>query len=457
MAAYAHAVGTSRADDWTTAGVANVALGWIAIIVIARPDRGLARTALAGAVVASALLEAPLLGNHWLLAAMVSTAALIVGPWREDAAFVRGFAPTARLILLSFYSFAALAKYNTGFLDPVESCARFFANQTLGFWNLPEVGGDGAVAWLLVVSTLIIETSIPILLIVRRTRLAGVWLALIFHLALTLDLRQHFYDFTMVLIPLFLLFAGPALLEAVDRALPRLRLGGGRPWMLLAGLHVAAYHLPVGDVAFVMAVVVSWAVWLLLFGVLAFAFFGAWRQGAGRPVPDLGPGRVAVHEGGLSRWSRAGLAGVVALVVLNGLAPYLELKTATGFNMYANLYTVDGETNHLLVPRTARLRADQSDLVEILDTNSDGLAEYINSGFVLPASNLGDYLFDNPGATVTYQHGDEVLRWPATDDAGGLSAVIPSAQPWWQERFALFRAVPTQDQPPCQNAWLVAR
>ena len=37
---------------------------------------------------------------------------------------------------------------------------------------------------------------------------------------------------------------------------------------------------------------------------------------------------------------------VPLLVVANGLTPYLELKTGFGWNMYANLRTVDGESNH---------------------------------------------------------------------------------------------------------------
>ena len=42
---------------------------------------------------------------------------------------------------------------------------------------------------------------------------------------------------------------------------------------------------------------------------------------------------------------------VPLLVVVNGFTPYLELKTGYGWNMYSNLRTVDGESNHLLVRR----------------------------------------------------------------------------------------------------------
>ncbi|MEL6984619.1 MAG: HTTM domain-containing protein, partial [Actinomycetota bacterium] len=233
IAAFAHVVGVPTVEGLSGRGLANIAVGWLAIAVIVRPDHRVMRTVLAAAIVVSAVVEAPLIGNHWWLAAAVSAAALAARPWRPDpdTEFARRFAPTARVILLVFYSFAAFAKLNTGFLDPIESCARFFANQSLSFWQLPEVSGDNPLAPILPFIALAVELAVPVLLILRPTRRFGVVLAIVFHLVLTLDLRQHFYDFTLALLPLFSLFAPPRLLEDLDRALPRLNLGRGRPWI----------------------------------------------------------------------------------------------------------------------------------------------------------------------------------------------------------------------------------
>ena len=66
-----------------------------------------------------------MLGNHWLLAGIVSLAYLLTwGQWDS-------FEPAARVILLLFYGFAAFAKINSGFLDPTTSCGVFYANQAL--------------------------------------------------------------------------------------------------------------------------------------------------------------------------------------------------------------------------------------------------------------------------------------------------------------------------------------
>ncbi len=444
-------------------GLANVLVGWLAIAVIVRPDHRLARTGLAGAIVVSAVVEAPLIGNHWLLAAAVSLAALLARPWRADSnsgsdihsgsdtdsgsethsgGFIERFAPTARVILLVFYSFAAFAKLNSGFLDPIESCARFFANQGLSFWRLPEVPGDGPVAPVLPWIALVVELSVPVLLVTRRTRRLGVFVAVAFHLVLTMDLRQHFYDFTLVLVPLFALFAPAGFLAAIDRAVPRLRLGGGWPWIGLFGAQVLAFHLSLPGPTRRIAVAVAMVTWLALAWCIGRGLLAAWREGRGEPVEPIS----------LRPANLAGLA-LAAVVVLNGLSPYLELKTATGFNMYANLITADGASNHLVVTRTAGIRRDQAATVEILSSDDAGLAAYADTGFALPVVNLQDYLADQPDISVDYRLDGVVVE----HRPGRPGPVVPLAMGWAVERFALFRAVPLADPPACQNVWLPAR
>ena len=87
------------------------------------------------------------------------------------------------------------------------------------------------------------------------------------------------------------------------------------------------------------------------------------RRAAARPGGSV---RVAQPDAP-SPTSTCGVSGwmwvVPVLVVLNGLSPFLELRTAYAFNMYANLETAAGESNHFLVPRTLPLTDYQGDLV----------------------------------------------------------------------------------------------
>lgn len=75
-AALAHLAGNRfYGDVWprpSAVGVALLGVGLAAVVVLARPAHR-AMLVLAAAVPLSAALEAPVLSNHWLLAAAVST------------------------------------------------------------------------------------------------------------------------------------------------------------------------------------------------------------------------------------------------------------------------------------------------------------------------------------------------------------------------------------------------
>ncbi|MEM9608560.1 MAG: hypothetical protein AAGA99_14145 [Actinomycetota bacterium] len=436
VAAIAHVVGNPSYGSISSApelrGVVNVAVGLVAVHVVGRPDDRRARWLLAVGVIASAWFEAPLLGNHWLLAALVSGAALAAGPRHDDAEWWARFTPTARVILLAFYSFAAFAKLNTGFFDSVESCAVHFTNLALSFWRLPEVAVGSGPAGVVPLVTAAIELSVPILLLVRRTRRIGVLVAVGFHVVVSLDLPRHFYDFTSVLLPLFLLFAPVGVLTTIDRRLSRWNVAAGAPSYVLASGCVVVTALPRRGFALDLLDAITWPAWLGFAGVVTWTVFRtAWT-----------PRRVDLRPVGLG-WL------VVGLVVLNGLSPYLELKTATGFNMYANLVTGPEESNHLIVRSTLGLRGDHDDLAIVLDGDPRGLGSYVDSGFALPMTNLRDHLAARD-EDVVFELDGEVVR--SADDP-----TLARAQPWWQEKLFLLRAVPLGEVPACQPVWFPAR
>jgi hypothetical protein len=138
---------------------------------------------------------------------------------------------------------------------------------------------------------------------------------------------------------------------------------------------------------------------------------------------------------------------LVAIVVANGLTPYLELKTALGFNMYANLVTVAGDTNHLVVRRTAYVLPVQDDLLEVVESEDEGLHRYATEGYLLPRRNLLDYLARHPEVTVVVrgQNGDETLD-------GGDGVLLPLVV----RKTLSFRSVDSEDPPRCQSVFLPA-
>lgn len=450
---------------WHLLGNPTIASAWSQALLVAgvaavllRPGAPLALGGLAVAGLLTVWEEAPFLGNHWLLAGFVNLgilAAVITGVVRrrphDRVDLANRVLPMARLSLLGFYVFAGFAKLNSAFFDRTVSCAAFYfreSTDSVGLTGL-QLGGATWVEQLVIFGTVAIELSVPVLLVVRATRRYGVMLALVFHAVLAVDHTHQFFDFSSVLFALFVLFlpatAGAWVGERLGSVRARLALRGeavpGRVHLALVGLAVVIGLLVALDVyTRTVALQVGWWPWqLYALGVIA----AAWRvTRQERTAPSI---RLRPHH--------ALFAIVPLLVVANGLTPYLEVKTGYGWNMYANLRTVDGETNHLIVPRTFPVTDEQADLVEIVDSDDAGLARYAATDYALTWRALRTYLSDRPDVRITYvRDGRRVSLDRASDDPDLVRPV-----PTWRDKIQLFRAVDRRSPERCVPYWGAAR
>jgi hypothetical protein len=402
--------------------------------------------------------EAPLLGNHWLLAGFVDLAILLAlatglvrGRVGDRVDLANRLFPAARLCLLGFYAFAAFAKLNSAFFDRTVSCATFYFNESTDSLNLAGLQ-LGDTAWLqraVIFGTVAVELSIPLLLLVRRTRSVGVVVGVVFHGLLALDRSHQFFDFSSTLTALFILFlppvAGSWVVERVGSMRARLAL---RDEQLPGRVHLALVAVPVvvgvllviDGITAELAVDLGWWPWqLYAAGVTAttISFLRQHRSSSER----------------LLRPHHALFALVPMLVLFNGLTPYLELKTGYGWNMYSNLRTVDGESNHLLVRRTFPLTDEQEDVVTILDTSSAALGRYAADGYGLTWRQLRSYLSEHPRVSITYQRGGETVALRHASDRPELVEPVPS----WREKVQLFRAVDLRSPERCVPSFGPAR
>lgn len=406
--------------------IVSALLGMSALILLARPHATVLAAAAALTLV-SLGLEMPVTGNHWLLTGFISLAALVSLTRNDPWSYL---SITGRWVLFGFYSFAAFAKLNTGFFDPDVSCGVFYANQSLDSFGLPTFDG-GPLAVFTIAGPVLTELSVPILLAFSRTRRAGVLLALTFHSIISLDLHQHFYDFTATLVVLLCLFLPEETTSDLEARVVRPSRARDVAVALSPILVLASLLPPM----VVTAVVLKLLVFVAWVPVAAWLIVRTAQHGLGpAPLPMRLPGTAATV--------------ILALVVANALSPYLEVKTTTGFNMYANLVTVAGETNHLVVPRTLHLSDVQDDLLEIVSSEDDGLKMYASEGYLVPERNLRDYLARHPHASV-------VVR-----DASGGQRTLDSGDgvrmPLLSRKLLSFRAVDAQDPPRCQSQWFPA-
>jgi len=453
MANLFHVWGPSaRASDVfehvTTAGVLHVAIGVTALVVLLRPRQLAPLVVLAALGPVSFWFEAPVVGSHWAVASFVDLAILLtVATTRDRIRVERQFIPVARWALIGFYSFAAFAKLNHAFFTPSVSCGTYYLDELAGSLGIT-VNSQTAGGWshLVPFGVAGIELAIPILLLTRRTRNIGVVVALLFHGVIAFDQTHLFSDFSSVLVALFVLFLPVAFADDVVarfRALPTERRDLLRAIAVLgSGLLLAALWWQRTDAIhriFVDGLGWAWVLYCVLGLYLVISFL--WRE---RPAPLARP----LAFDGVPRW----MAIVPVLVIVNGLTPYTEVRTAYAFNMYSNLETVDGDSNHFLVTRTLPLTDFQSDLVRIVRSDDPGLNQYAVEKFDIVFLQLRDYLSRHPDVSVTYvRNGVEHSLAHAKDDPALVESV-----PSWESKFFAFRSVDQQDPNRCQPSFLSA-
>lgn len=389
-----------------------------AVVVLCRPRSVGALVALLGAEVVAVARDLPVVGTHRLLLLIVAgtvLASIASSTLRERRLPAPGevfavIAPFLRVALVVVYAFAALAKLNVTFLDPATSCATPMA---LGLF------GPAAPVALAPVGTVVVEAALAVLLAVPRTRPAGLLLGLGFHAVLAVSGNVPFTSVALALYVAFLPTGAGEHLRVVCARVPRWLLGA-IPALVAGVWLVGAFVGPSQDAPGLRGVpsaAVSPTVRLLAqvvvlaLSVAGVALVVATRRGA--------PGR--------SRLTPV-LAAGAAVLVLNGLAPYLGLKTDTSFEMFSGLRTEPGAWNSVVVPETVRVFGYQDQALTVLPTGTRTLRFEVER-----------FLRAHPGAVATVLDG--------TSEPRTVGPLPPGPTP--AERIALFRPLVPPGVPRC--------
>lgn len=429
-------------------------------------------------VLVTVWLEAPILGNHWLVSGLVALGIALAalqtclrpstGAWAQADHLVL---PVARSVFFVFYSFSALAKLNRAFLDPSVSCANFFAEETarsLG-WRSAEFTGTGSWHYLLPWAVVCIELAVVVLLLIPRTRLWGVVLAVLFHGVIALDGEHPFADFTSLVYAFMVLFLP-------DDFFVWVRTAAGAHLRAAIGIARAAAALAMAVLIVVQGLLLgpSWwgvlddlkdSVWRVMGAASAgiLSWYAVQRVRSRRSAQD---GSTA-DEGSAAvippvRW----LLVVPVLAVLNGLTPYVGVKTGNSWNMYSNLETADGYENGLLVPVVWRWTHRQDDLVRIIGSSDPVLDGYARNGYLVPMTNLRDYLSRSGPVSLRFVRLEAADGGAESGAANGSvvqvddsSAAPELSRPLssWERRLFAYRVVDTEQPARCQDSYLPLR
>lgn len=426
VALVAHVVGNWAQPDFPSlVGILNLVVGLAGLGLNIWPRRPLVIGA-ALVTCASVLAEMPFTGNHWVVAGLASLAIILTGgnPGR--------YFPALRWIFVVFYGFAAFAKLNSGFFDPSVSCAVFYANQSLEGLGLGPIPASSSLRNLMIWLTAAIELAIVPLLVIRRTRFAGLVMATAFHILISFDVDQHFYDFTAVLVALLISFLPERTASQLAQPSPGIWWQSVRVALIALSFFLTVIAvLPPSDATPAILERLPFVAWVPL------ALYGFYRLVRSRQSGEQLDWRLGWVAG-----------GVLLLTMFNGITPYTEIKTAYGFNMYANLVTAQGRSNHFLIRSTVPLRNGYADPVEIIESSDPGLEIYKEMGYLIAYPQFRRYLAANHTAAVNYRRGSEEYE---------LTGSGPPPDPgpsWW--RFFPLRALDVHDPPRCQTVFLPA-
>lgn len=402
----------------------SLALGASAVFVLLKPSSISRLYALLLLVLVDAFGKMPWIPNHWLFAAVVSLTILssalilIVRARRmsvEGSELFDTFAPAVRLELVLLYFFAFFHKLNRDWLDPGVSCGTLLFSSSSHLQGLP--GTDFLLRILPIYGTLVIEAAIPLFLLFRKTRIAGIFIALLFHFMLG---AFEYYNFSALTYAVLYLFAPDEFPDwlrgwwngsAVRGIYLRFEATGltsrfKTPALVTAGAACLALfiyaslsyparvpHIELKDPANIGKPRLYYAFLALwwIYGISLIAVF----------LLSLRTGHAARYRD--RRFFIPAYAVTMLfplLIVINGASPYLGLKTQTSWSMFSNLRTEGGYSNHLIIRHPYYTAGYQTDLVEIRRSSDPRLSEFKDSGYLMPYFELRRYMSQNRSSST---------------------------------------------------------
>ena len=264
---------------------------------------------------------------------------------------VRG---SLRWVTVVVYLFAALAKFNTTYLDPATSCASVFSVQTFFlYWMNPTV--EDNLLHLIAQLSAAAELLLPLLLIWSPSRKFGVICGVAFHIFLGLNFTRYFGNFSAAMFVLLASWLPEECCGRICAAAKRYFRAIRQVWILALALTVV---LSLTTLISATEYVIARHVLFLGFSCTLLALIISSTRG------------VICNE----RVGRPNFP-VLILAILNACTPYLGIKTRSGLTMYSNLRIEPGYSNHLFMPPCPDPFGFLSDRAQILETTHPRLKQ----------------------------------------------------------------------------------
>lgn len=431
--------------------VANVALGIAAVCLLVNPRSVKLLGTLAALQVVEYLLSMPVGSNHYTMAFFLNVAILIAfffvmrGGGRSDSVrqdLMAVFAPVGRYLLVTMYFYGVFHKINTGFLDPVASCAIDLVQRVAYPFGLDQALWVHHAA---IYGTYIVEGAAMVMLCIPRLRYFGILIGMPLHWLIGFVDYSWYVNYSSLVFALYVLFLPPefavrlaGIFSRIKEIAPFSRLFG-RVWqrsgfvvvvLALGPLAVLSAYAaePSGGLRLGSYIPLYQAVWIAIWGVYASTIYATivvlasrctMYSGAGYWMP---PARVAIL--------------VPLLFLFNGMSPYLGLKTESSIAMFSNLHTEASVTNHLLFDGPPYLFDFQKTVIDIRESSDPELQRLADRNLQLVEFAFWSYVHDHPDISVTFERNGEIIELARAGD--GLTENAP---PWLLRKLLPFKPV----------------
>jgi hypothetical protein len=408
------------------AGAMRFFVFWFAIsaalFVIIWPRATVALVVLSGVMTALYIVRLPVGSNNktigfFMNSGLITIAAVcyaqgLRGEALRDALYER-IRPIARGLLAVMYFYGIFHKINSDFLDPEVSCAvGLYMPLAAPFGLADSIAGK----YLAIAATFVIETITIISLYWRRYFAVGLIFALVFHYIIPISAYSWYMDFSSLVFALYMLSMPKGVSERVYwgsiRMLYPARARWGRPGILMPGLLVVG----VASI-FVIALAAKFpdrdiiqlyhSVWIIIWAVVGGVAMVVIARAALEFLPY---GDCPYGDGATSPRQPLWVHGFAIALLLSCLSPYVGLKTESAINMFSNLHTEGGVSNHLLLPKPPYLFDYQKDVVRIVDSSHPWMRSYASGDTQVVEFVVKTFLRDNPTHWVTYLHGNNLLE-----------------------------------------------
>lgn len=341
---------------------------------------------------------------------------------RED--IFTAIAGPGRWILAGLYFYGIYHKINTDFLDPVVSCAVVLYRTLAGHVSLQDFLPGHYVA---IYITFIIEAIAMVALFIPRLKRFGMMIGLPFHIIIGFTGYAYYKDFSTIVLVLYALFLPKAAVEyGVSRIIEYVGDKGRTLWIgrfVLIGF-VATYIATSGVIGDLSKAATTHLGFAWFFAFYCFVYYAFVMLSMNKPQ--------STH----TRFSLNWLYIIPALFFLNGMSPYLGLKTESSIAMFSNLHTEGGQTNHLIHGRLLGTFTYQENPIIVVGSNNPNFERgYVRPGGAIIRYELDKLLSHNPNLTVTVASGDNHVEtdenWVNTFDETN----------WIMKKFLVFKPV----------------